>query len=365
MRQPLCTVSLKSSAFFALLLVTSGVIGCSKDKPKAEETKQAEPTPVPSDMVFNDFLPTTGGNAAGLGVRDAGLEGGLAAVGGGGAGEPGGPGGGPEATGPRLRVLEAGAEPRVVRKYTFVPNRVDKRVISATQSVTQSAGGQSAPAQELTLKLFVDFVPKQVKPAGASIEAKIVKVELPGAPPQAAQMLASMNGLSGSFDVSSHGEVGEISFMANPQMQNQLAENVVQGLSQAAELLVVPLPEAPLGAGAKWEMVAGKGGEQGTKRFTLKEVNNEGGVVEADIDVKVPRRAAEAPGGRGTMFVEVEGKGHYVYNVRFDRMSSKVDGELAQSEKIEVPDSPKGGGRGGPKSITQLLKVKHTIEATK
>ena len=54
--------------------------GCDKDKPKVED-KKPESTPVPSGLVFNDFaLP---GSAAGLTVRDAGLEGGLAAVGGG------------------------------------------------------------------------------------------------------------------------------------------------------------------------------------------------------------------------------------------------------------------------------------------
>lgn len=338
--------------------------GCDRDKPKADEAKKTDPTPVPSGLVFNDFLPSTG-SAAGLGVRDAGLEGGLAGVTGGGTGggadpgEPTGAQGEPGAD--KLKVTEPGAEPRALRKYTFVANRTEKRVLTITQSIAQSVGGQQAPTQEMSLKLYVDLTPKQVKPTGATIEAKVTKVELPGAPPQAAAMIASLNGLSGTFDVTSRGDAGEVSFVAHQQMRNQLAESVVQGLSQAVQLLLAPLPETPVGAGAKWELGSTKpdAAEQGTKRFTLKEVSNDGGIVEAEIDIKVPRRAQQSPRG-GVMFVEVDGKGKYQYQVRFDRLSTKVDGELMLNEKIEVPDAKQGGGK---QTIVQSQKAKHLIEA--
>ncbi len=347
----------------SVLFLSPLLVACDKDKAKPDETKKSEATPVPSDMVFNDFLPT-GGNSAGLGVRDSGIEGGLAGVGGGdpGAesvaqGAPGGP------AGEKMKVTEAGTEPRAVRKYAFAANRVDKRVLTLQQSASQTMQGQTQPGQEITLKMSLDLTPKQVKKEGATIEAKLTKVELPGAPPQATQMLASLNGLSGTFDVTPHGEAGEISFSANQQMKNQLAETVVQGLSQAIQLLLAPLPEAPIGVGAKWEIApsANAQGDQGTKRFTLKELTAEGGVVDAEIDIKVPRRAQQGPRG-GTMFVEVEGKGRYTYQVRFDRMSPKVEGELVLAEKIEVPD-PKGGG--GKQSVIQTQKAKHLLESAK
>jgi hypothetical protein len=346
----------------ALMVLVLALCCCDKDKPKPEETKK-EATPVPSNLVFNDFLPTTG-PATGLGVRDAGVDGALAAVGG---GEPGEPGAAPpEGAGGRLKVVEPGSEPRAVRKYTFVANRTEKRILTVTQSVVQTVGGQSSPGQEVTLKLFLDLTAKQVKPAGATIEAKVTKVELPGAPPQAAQMLASMTGLSGTFDVTPHGEAGEVSFAGTAQMKNQLAETIVQSLSQATQLLLAPFPEAPIGAGARWEMGAAAGpGEQGTKKFALKEVSGEGGVVEADIEIKVPRRATQAPRGGGMMFVEVDGKGKYGYQVRFNGMSTKVDGELSLNEKIEVPGDPRQGGGGGKQTIVQSQKAKHLLETAK
>jgi hypothetical protein len=341
--------------------------GCNKDTAKPDETKKAEATPVPSGMVFNDFLPSTG-NATGLGVRDSGLEGGLAGVAAGGgapAGDspesaPPGEGAAPE----KLKVVEPGAEPRALRRYTFVANRVDKRVLTITQSMSQSMQGQTSSPQEIVLKLSLDITPKQIKPAGAVMEAKVTKVELPGAPPQAVAMLSSMAGLTGVFEVSARGEAGEVQFTSAAQMKNQLAETVVQALSQASQLFLAPFPDAPVGAGAKWEVGGGAAkadmADQGVKRFTLREVSGEGGVVDATIDIKVPRRPQQGPRG-AVMFVEVDGKGKYTYQLRFDHVSTKVEGELVLNEKIEASD-PKGGGK---QTVVQVQKAKHLLEAAK
>lgn len=340
--------SLALSAVVVAVMV--GLVGC-KDKPKPDEEKKAEAVPVPTDLVFNDFLPTNG-TAAGLGVRDAGLEGGLAELG---AVEEqaGSSGAGDEKL--TVKLIEPGAEPRAARKYTFVANKVDKRIVTITQSVTQSAGGQEMPAQEVTLAIHIDLTTKNAKPTGATIEAKVTKVELPGGPRQAGPMLAALNGLTGSFEVSSRGEAGEISFTASQQMQNQLAETVLGGLSQGVQLLLTPLPSEPIGAGAIWELVGAKHeGEANHRRFTLKEVSNAGGVVDTDIDMKVPRRAEQSPRG-GTMFIEVDGKGKFTQQIRWSSLSPKAEGELTVNEKLEASD-PRGGGR------QTVMKTKQRIE---
>jgi hypothetical protein len=343
-----------SSRTFALVGAFLLLSACGKDKPKPEETKQAEPTPVPSGMVFNDFLPQTGGNSTGLGVRGGGADGGLAGVAGDATGEAQGAA---QADGSGVKVVEAGADPKALRKYSFAANSVDRRVITVTQSVSQSAGGQTSPPQEISLKLSVELTVKQSKPAGALIEVKITKVELPGAPPQAAPMLAQMNGLSGTFEVSSSGEVGELAFANTVQMRNQLAETVLQGLSQSTQLLYSPLPTIPVGVGARWDL-AGKGeGDQGTKHFTLKEATGDSAVVESEIQMKVPRRATQSPRG-GSMFVTVDGGGKFTQTIRFGHAATKSEGELSIKETIEVAD-PRGGGT---QTIVQVQKSKHLVE---
>lgn len=344
-------------ALFPLVLAFAFLAGCDKDKPKEE--KKSEPTPVPSDLVFNDFLPQNGGSGSGLGVRDAGIDGALANVGTGGgepaAGEPA-PGGAPE----KLIVTEAGSDPKAVRKYAFVANRVDKRTLTLTQSMAQSMGGQTTPPKEQSMKIALDLTPKAVKPTGATMELKIQKIDMPGLPPQAAPMLAALNGLAGTFETSSHGDASEVQFAGTQQMQNQLAEPVIGGVSQATQLLLAPFPDAPIGVGAKWELPPARDqAEQSTKRFTLKELNAEGAVVEAEIEIKVPKRQQPAQRGQPPMTVEVDGRGKYTYAIKFDHVSMKVEGELTLTEKIEAVD-PRSGQK---QQVTQIQKSKHLLES--
>jgi hypothetical protein len=333
-----------------LLLVSAG---CKDDKPKPEETKKSEPTPVPSDMVFNDWIPTTGGGAN-MRARDAGLEGGLVDIQGGGTDQD--TTGGATA-GNGTKVTDPGADPKAVRKYTFVNGKVDKRIITITTSVQQSMGGQPGQSQEISMKVSLDLTVKAVKKEGANVELKLTKLDIPGLPPQAAPMLAQMNGMKGTFDVTPQGDVGEISIEATPAMRGELAQTVVQALSQAVQLLVCPLPSDPIGAGAKWE-VAGQQGQpdQGVKHFVAKELTNDAATVDTDIDISIPRRMQQTQ--RGNVFLEVQGKGKYTYHLKWNQPATHVDGGMTVNETIETAGAP-----NQPKQqVAQLQVVKHTVE---
>lgn len=347
LRHSLCSV------LTALLLVSAG---CNNDKPKPEETKKSEPTPVPSDLVFNDFIPSTGG-PTGMRARDAGLEGGLADV-------QGGPGDqdptAGAAPGAGTKVTDPGADPKAVRKYTFVQGKVDKRVVNISTQVQQSMGGQPGQSQEIAMKVGLDLTVKAVKKEGATLEMKVTSVDIPGLPPQAKPMLDQMKGMSGTFDVSPQGDVGEIQLAASPAMRNEAAQGVVQALSQAVQLLVCPLPTAPIGQGAKWE-VAGQPGQpdQGVKKFSAKELSADAAVVETDIEINIPKRMQQTQ--RGNMYLEVQGKGKYTYNLKWTTTAPHVDGGMTINEKIEVPAQ-----QGQPKQqVMQIQTVKHTVDVPK
>src|SRR4051812_31151786 len=64
------------------LVATALMGGCGKDPPKKPVDEPKKTTPVPSDMVFNDFVPSGGGGGI-VGVKTDGgmLEGGMAAAG--------------------------------------------------------------------------------------------------------------------------------------------------------------------------------------------------------------------------------------------------------------------------------------------
>jgi hypothetical protein len=360
----------------SLCLITSlslGVLaGCTKQDEKVVKDEPKKATPVSSaDLgAFNDFFPASGG-AGGLAVKlDGGGEGGLPP--GVAAGAGGTPAGGAEPAGAtppeeKLKVTDAGGDPKASRKYAFVANKVDKRIVTIAQE-QQRAGARGAG---LTLVMNIDFTPKKVEPKGTHFELKVNKVEVPqaGLPPQQqaqlAQALGGLGGMTGGFEISPRGEVGEVSMQSDQKMQNPLAEGVVQGLSQITELLVPAFPEAPIGVGAKWERqqdVSEAGAKQSRKAsYTLKEVNAEGGVVDVDVEIKVPKRAV--PPGRGVppgTTVSADGKGKYTYQFRFDHVSTSVKGELVIKQHIEAVDES-----GKKQAIDDVQVAKQTIETPK
>jgi len=362
------------SFIFPVFVVAAMLTACGKDEPKKPVDEPKKATPVPSDMVFNDFVPSAGGGGGVVGVKavDAGmLEGGMASAenptpagsGGGGGAAPGA--GGPEDAS-KLVVTEPGEEPRVARKYTFTPSRVDKRVLTIKQSAGREGGG---PPQEASFALTSDFTPKVAKPTGTRFEMKILKIDLPDVPAaqkaQATAQLAAFSGLTGQFDISTRGEIGEVDFKADERMNAPGAEVIIQSLQQALELLVPPFPDAPVGVGAKWERKLErkeKGMDNASKHsFTLKEVNAEGGVVVADVEVAVPKHPFQARGVPPGATEEVKGKGSYTYAFKFDHIATKVDGEMTITRRIEVGD-PKSGAK---QAISEIIKLKNHLEAPK
>ncbi len=343
--------------------LTLALGGCSKDPPKKVDDEPKKTTPVPSDMVFNDFVPSGGGGSI-VGVKTDGglLEGGMASAE---EAPPGDPGAAPGAPGDeqmKLKVLEAGADPRAARKYAFTANRSDKRLITVRQSAGREGGG---PAQEGAFAITVDFVPKQVKPTATKFELKVLKVDLPDAQgamkAQAAAQLAPFTGLIGNFDITSQGEIGEIDFKADEKMAGPGAEVIISSLQQSLELLVPPFPVEPIGVGARWERKVERKerGQENTAKhvFTLKELTGDGGVVTAEFEVASPKHPFQQRGVPPGATEEVKGKGAYTYTFKFDHIATKVEGDMTILRKIELVD-PKGQKQ---QDVT-VVKLKSRLE---
>lgn len=355
------------SAFVVALagFSSASLLACGKDPPPKPVDEPKKATPVPSDMVFNDFVPTSGGNGI-VGVKtDGGIpEGGMASAESPAAASGADPagGGGPDDAA-KLKVTEPGAEPRAARKYAFVANRTDKRVMLIKQSAGREGGG---PAQEGSFQLTADFTPKAIKATSTTFEMKVLKVELPDAQgaqkAQAQAQLGAFSGLTGKFDVTPRGEIGEVDFKADERMQGPGAEMIVQSLQQALELLVPPLPEGAIGVGAKWERKVDRkerGMDNSTKHsFELKEVSAEGGVVTAQIELAIPKHPFQQKGVPPGATEEVKGKGAYTYTFKFDHIATKVDGEMTITRRIEVPAGP--GGKA--QAVSEIIKLKNHLE---
>lgn len=349
----------------AAAIVLTSLLACNKDEPKKVAEGPKKTTPVPSDMVFNDFLPAQGA-AQGLAVRgvDGGLDAGLGGAASATAAESATATAADDAS--KLKVTDPGAEPRAARRYAFTQNKTERRVIVVRQTLSQGGQQQAQPPLQLT----VDLTPKAARPTGTAFEMKVVNVDLadkgrtdPRVAAQLAQVtrqLASFAGMTATFDVDPHGAVGEVSMQATEKVQKAGAEELLSAFQQAVELMLPPLPDAPIGVGAKWEralddkqmglVVKGRHG------FELKELDKDGGTVLAKIEQKVPKRQIPDPRARGAS-VEVDATGSYTYTFRFDRVATRVQGELNRKETIEMP------GEGGKKeTITRETKIVHSMQ---
>ena len=66
------SASLTSASGLALAALLALSTGCGKDTPKKPVDEPKKATPVPTDMVFNDFVPSGGGAGGVVGVKHEG-----------------------------------------------------------------------------------------------------------------------------------------------------------------------------------------------------------------------------------------------------------------------------------------------------
>lgn len=312
---------------FAILSLTA----CNDDKPKKQTMGPASAEPIPTDLVYNSFFDDKNAAAKVVVVSDAGAAAGDA---------------GAASTGSTAKLDNAGADPKAPLIYAFAPKA---RTVNATLKVSQSSAGQSAE-QSFKVSFTATPKPKFGLAGDATVDLKIAKLELqlpPGAPPQAAaqkdQLEKALVGVAGHFDVTSHGDLSDPAFEADKAGPG--AAEMTQIVQQALELLVVPLPNEPVGIGAKWsknesKKLADEGTSvSGTVSMTLMardaqtatikvEANNSG-----TIAVKDPR----APKGLSVLRVSAS---TYTVVIRLDGVAQKVDGESKNDVTQKVPGQP-------------------------
>ena len=164
---------------------------------------------------------------------------------------------------PVVKLIDAGKDPKKPLRLTAKVGLKRSMVMTMKMAMAMTLGANSMPKQDLPeTRMTMDMKVTNVAPNGdIRYEFKIKKPEVI-AGPNANQMvvdamknaLKGMEGMSGYAVVTSRGftKEADISMPANmdPQMKNFM-ESTKQSLHQIAS----PLPEEPVGVGAKWETI--------------------------------------------------------------------------------------------------------------
>ncbi len=160
-----------------------------------------------------------------------------------------------------IKLLAAGAEPKKVLRLH--PKAGDKQALGMSIKIAMEMGMGGMQAQNIKLpviKMPLDVTVKSVSADGdISYESVVGEPSMEAdaaASPQLAEVmktsLGSLKGLSGAGTISSRGLVKKVEMQlpagADPQARqalNQVKDSVAQ--------MAIPLPEEPVGPGAKWE----------------------------------------------------------------------------------------------------------------
>ncbi len=333
-----------------------------KEEPKKESSAPKGPQAIPSDFVVNSFFNNDSGPPAKSGRNAPAADSDDPQ-------EP--PDNAPSPAASNIKLLEAGDEPRAVRRYDLKVGKTETLAVVVRPSMVQEIAGQKKPGggSQPPTQFTIAVTPTAKTPAGEyDVKFTLLKADIaPGADESAKKMAAQLGaslkalvGLAGGFRIGARGSMGKFALSgdAGGAEQSELLPLVQQSL----EGLVVALPEEAVGKGAKWEDRA-SGKQQGlastvVSTYTLKDVSADA----LTIDVSTSRKAApqpipdpRAPPGSS---LAIDGTASSNVKLKLDRMVVKATSDSVTSLIISQP------GPTGPQVVTQKVTLKQSIENT-
>ena len=239
----------------------------------------------------------------------------------------------------QVKLLEAGAEPR--QPLRLHPKLGDKQTLTMTTKMAMEMRMGEMPAQPVqmpSMRLVMDLTVKSVAENGDIdfdvVVTDAVVVEQPDTTPQVVEAMkttfAAVKGLSGKGTTSARG-IGKGN---NIEIPANAAPEVRQGMEQIKDFVSrasTPLPEEPVGPGAKWEvkMPVKSQGVNLSQTATYMLVSVEGDRFRAKDTIfqTASRQKIENPGMPGMKFDLTKMEGQGVGDFTFDHPRASVAGE--------------------------------------
>jgi hypothetical protein len=256
----------------------------------------------------------------------------------------------PSGAAPKLSVGGEGAGPKFLL-------RSDKAVLPKNLSMELSIqAGMDQGLPPISVSLGLESKKADSGTAALSVVAKIrdIQVTMPNVPAEFTQQLAGLKGSKVSFSLSAQGAgfgfSAELPKTAKPELRD-LLDAVTDGIA----LLTVPVPSAPVGAGAFWmvpsrEIVAGFGFIS-YRMVKVRSVTEKGAELEYDGRRYAVGRAIDPsllpPGSPPALLKEMAAAAKATFKISVDRaIATEMDGNSAMRGAIDAGDAP--GPQGQP-----------------
>lgn len=240
-----------------------------------------------------------------------------------------------------MKLVDPGSDPKSRLAYAFASTT---RMVDATVKRSQSAGA-AVPNATATFHFVFTATPKPNGSGGATIDAKVAKLEiaLPAGAPSDAK--AGMRSLEKSFvGVVAHVDTTASGSISDPKYEVQESSDAVEMMTSALEMLVLPLPAAPVGIGAKWVLTPARRDDDGTDvggsvtmTLVARDPHTATIKVEATNSGKLPIPDPNAPKGS---YLERTVSSHSQVVIRFDGIAARGDGDMKMDVTQKVPGQP-------------------------
>lgn len=242
-----------------------------------------------------------------------------------------------------VKVLDAGAEPREALAYDLKADSKQATEMRMNMEMGISAAGKAMPPTAIPeLAIVLDLSNGKKNDAGEFPVTGVVSKVTTKATTETEKKLAAalepalgaMRGLKITYLVSPKGRTRDVKVEAKGVDPN--VKQMVDQMKQSFDSMVAPLPEEPVGKGAKWVVInrvnAGADILQFTT-YTLK--SKEGSALELDTDVKQFAASSalvtpQGPGGEITEFSSA-GNGTSVFDLTKlapEKGTGNVNGKL-------------------------------------
>ena len=273
---------------------------------------------------------------------------------------------------PTVKVVDAGAEPREALRFALTPGVAQNSSLTFTTTVKQSgAVNQTVGPLRIRFGVAITVGDKDadgnVRLAISYPSFELLKGSDVGSASQrddVQRKLESFNGTTGELMMTPTGAVVSSAFEL-PETADPSANDLIDQLSEQANQLAIPLPDEPIGIGARWQATTqlelnGIRLEQ-TYTYTLRKRDGD----RLDVDVRyvqrAPRQEADLPNVpagttvRVTLF-KIAGKGTQTF---FLSQPLPAEGRIkaSGSQKLEFD-------RGGnTEKLSQDLSVALSVKA--
>lgn len=260
------------------------------------------------------------------------------------------PPGYPEVGAPAIVTLSApGAEPRRALRYSFTKGHQDQMSMTMAMGMAMDMQGMALPSIDLpTAHMKATMTTNDISGTGdASITAVLDGMTWDaGGDPTILALLQSagdVKGMTYTVSMNRRGIMGktdlDLSKIANPQLAQ-----IMGSMSSSLQSLSLPLPEEPVGLGAKWEVrQALSTGMRMYQRVQaeLTAVSDHDCIIKVTVSQMAPPQAVSnpaLPAGIQASLDKLEGSGAGTMTIRFDSVvpTSEISSRTATTMSMDA-----------------------------